>query len=88
MTLNIKALILHRILDLRSCNKTSCGSSDLPQLRAGVNCGAFCFLAVKAGDPVRPWELLPRPEEPRLNPAFVSTPLSPHPGGNVGSTRI
>lgn len=87
MTHKVKDLILHRILDLRSCNKISCGFSDLPQLHAGVNCGAFCFLAVEAGDPVRAWQLLPRPEEPRLTLAFTSTPMS-HPSGNVGSARI
>lgn len=87
MTHEVKDLILHRILGLRSCNEVSCASSDLPQLHAGVSCGAFCFSAVKAGDPLRAWELLPGPEEPRLTLAFISTPLS-HPSGHVGSTRI
>lgn len=53
MTLKVKDFILHGNLELRSCNEISCGSSDPPQLHAGVNCGAFCFLALKAGDPVR-----------------------------------
>lgn len=86
MTHKVKDLILHRILDLRSCNEIGCGSSGLPQLYAGISCGTFCFLAIEAVDPVRARELLPRPEEPRLTPAFISTPLS-HPCGNVGSYR-
>lgn len=87
MTHQVKDLILHRILDLRSCSKISCGFSDLPQLHAGVNCGAFCFSASKAGDPVRAWQFLSRPEEPWLTLAFTSTHVS-HPSGNVGSAHI